>query len=88
MSDQWDNADPEKSIIERNCTRGHGPMTHENGVWGLMGFTSLGKIKKSGDEKTRPALVENGMTFAVSVFRCPVCGMIELVDSEAHDVGA
>jgi len=53
-----------------------------------MGFTSLGTIKRSGSEKVRPALVENGMTFAVTVFRCPVCGLIELVDSEAHDVGA
>lgn len=87
MSDQWENEEPPQAP-PRECTRGHGVMTPESGVWGLMGFTSLGTVKRSGSEKTRPALVENGMTFAVTVFRCPVCGLIELVDSEAHDVGA
>lgn len=88
MSDQWDNAAPEQSIIERKCTRGHGPMIHEEGVWGLMGFTILGAVKNAPDEKRYPALVENGMTFTVSIFRCSVCGLVELVDLEAHDVGA
>lgn len=63
-------------------------MATEEGVWGLMGYRQMGTTRSPGDERDFAALVENGMVFTVSIFRCPVCGLIELVDVEAHDVGA
>lgn len=59
----------------RQCPRGHGAMNKEPGAWAIH------QVTVARDAKGIPAgVADTGVRFAATLFRCPLCKMLELVD--------
>lgn len=60
---------------ERACARGHGQMEQQPGVWALHQVNVL-----RDDKGGVSGVTDTGGRYAATLFRCPVCKMLELVD--------
>lgn len=58
---------------ERTCRYGHGPLELDPSLFGLSG------IEPSPADDS--AVIINNTFYTVRVWRCPVCGTVELVDA-------
>lgn len=58
----------------RECVRKHGQMDRVPGLWEVSEFGQ-------NDYRT-------GTVFVVALYRCPICGFVELVDEEVSDGAA
>ena len=61
----------------RECPHGHGSMDRQQGAYALnqvsLAFSNGGKT----------AAFDTGVRYVAALYRCPKCGLLELVD-EAH----
>lgn len=62
--------------VERTCRYGHGPLMQETKVWTLPSQIPRHMLPEILDSPPWPSHY-----FSVTVWRCPVCGYVELIDS-------
>lgn len=67
--------------VQPTCRYGHGPLMRpdsEDDTRWVFGVT-----KKTEDADGKKALTELPYAFTVLLYRCPICGYIELFDDES-----
>lgn len=76
--------------ITPTCRYGHGelqesPRSPDNHCWGLIGATLTNQVVGATHFGTSIARVTeaSGRVFTITLYRCPVCGYLEMFDDEA-----
>lgn len=64
--------------MSRQCSRGHGPMVLMDGSYALLGVEPAPRQNLLAQMST--IYKPNGSLFALKLYRCAVCGLVELVD--------
>lgn len=59
----------------RTCLRGHGPMAPVSGTWALQ------QVRQNSG--LIGGLVNTGLLYTFTMYRCATCGSLEMVDQEA-----
>ncbi|MCM2546210.1 hypothetical protein ACVCII_03955 [Burkholderia glumae] len=79
------------------CRYGHGELERVNGpetpdgtkhAWGLLGFViqPYRAADEFGGEQLSKVMSESMGIFTASVYRCPVCGYVEMFDDGEENV--
>lgn len=66
--------------VTPTCRYGHGDLKRNERVWSLPG---IDLVKMASDEDAKQpvySVTQNGHGFSVCIYRCFVCGYIELFD--------
>lgn len=71
---------------ERTCRYGHGPLVRRDGAWSLDGrqIRAVNESEKSVFANEEVVADETGQIYAVFLWRCPVCGYLEMSDTDTE----
>lgn len=70
----------EQEKPERTCRYSHGPLQQIEGTWSLPGIEWRPHMRRDKTTGHRPT--DNGTTFTVTLWRCPVCRYVEMSDED------
>lgn len=67
-------------IVTPTCRYGHGELQENPALWSLTGVTLSPIGQPAEGQPPVMVVMENGRAYSTKLFRCPVCGYIELFD--------
>lgn len=70
--------------MSKSCRYGHGELIQIEGIWSLSCMEKEERENPAFPDKKSISHTPNGVIYTMHVYRCPVCGYLELFDDLAE----